>query len=185
MTERYFIAFLLTGPDAINHRELTRHVSERFGTWKVHERVPPHVTIVRPFELDDVEPVKTFLRDWTQQISNRGQIKFDGFDRFDDAVVFVKTLPDAFARKTAEALRNAIKELPMIPPREDFPDWHPHATLAYKLTPALIKEIWSYVQTLEPPVFNLPFSSVTLFRFAPEETWIVEESFSFAEPPRA
>lgn len=56
-------------------------------------------------------------------------------------------------------------------PTEEFPDWHPHATLANKLTAQEINKIWDYALTLEKPNFSLQFDNVTIFRYGAEQNW--------------
>ncbi|MFA6297156.1 MAG: 2'-5' RNA ligase family protein [Candidatus Paceibacterota bacterium] len=172
---KYFIGYLIKGEASDWHINLTKDISEKFNTWKIYERLPPHITIFYPFETDDVENIKNILRSWVQYRNIIGNFIMSDFDRFDDNVVFAKIEASSQLVNTIEGLRIILKDVPGMP-KDNFLTWHPHATLANKLTPQEIKKIWEYVQTLEKPNFMLPFDNVTLFRLEGDK-WIVEESF--------
>ena len=76
------------------------------------------------------------------------------FNHFDDKVVFEKVEADQSIQDIIEELRSSLKKIPGMPmPGEDFPVWYPHATLANRLSPEEISQIWNYVLTLEKPNF--------------------------------
>lgn len=172
---RYFIGFLIEGETGAWHEALTRDISGRFGTRKLHEHVAPHVTLYRPFDTDSVEPVKTLLREWTSQHIQNGEMSLFGFGHFTDRVVYVSVAPDITAQHNILALREKIMTLL---PKEDFPTWVPHATVADEHeTPKTITAVWEYVQTLPKPEFTMPFNNITLFRNREGGGWDVDEIF--------
>jgi 2'-5' RNA ligase len=175
---KYFIGYLIEGEAAEWHRDLTKEISEKFGLWEIHEKIPPHVTIFRLLGVEDPELVRSLLRDWVSKQNTIGAINICGFDRFDDRVVFAKVEIDEQVRKIGEDLRSKIKEIPGMPP-EDFPIWNPHATLTNWVEPEEIEKVWNYVNTLEKPNFTLPFNNITLFKFGGDRSWEVEEVFRF------
>ena len=173
---RFFIGYLIQGPAAAWHREVSDEIAERFGIWKVTEKNPPHVTIYYPFETDDIGSVKDYLRTWLASHRSSGTIEISGFDRFDDRVIFARVGVDRSVEGEILALR---RELAVIVPARDalWPDqlaWHPHATLAYKIPPETVRDIWNYVKTLPAPRFEAPFDNVTIFRWHGER-WEIEE----------
>jgi 2'-5' RNA ligase len=174
---KYFVGYLIEGEAAEWHRNLTKEISEKFGLWKIHEKIPPHVTIYRPFEREDVEPIKKLLNSWSVGQDIKGNLNISGFDRFDDRVVFAKVEVDEQTRKIGENLRSKIKEIPGMP-LEDFPIWNPHATLMNWIEPEDIEKVWEYVNTLEKPNFIISFNNVTLFRSDGDKKWVVDEVFS-------
>jgi 2'-5' RNA ligase len=176
---KYFVGYLISGEAAEWHINLAKSISEKFGTWKIYEKLPPHVTIFYLSELEDLTPVRELLQNWTKEKTTPGNLVISDFDRFDDRVVFAKVEPDNEARDMAEELIRKLKEIPGMT-QEDFPVWHPHATLAYKLTPPEINQIWEYVQTIPKPNFSIPFDNVTIFRFEGDMKWVAEESFNLS-----
>lgn len=172
---RYFIGFLIEGEAGAWHEALTRDISERFDTRKLHKHVAPHVTLYRPFDTDNVEPVKTLLRKWVNQHIQNGEISLSGFGHFTDRVVYASVTLEAKARQNILALR---REIMTLLPKEDFPNWVPHATLVDEYeTPETITAVWEYVQTLPKPEFTVPFNNVTLFRNREGGGWGVDEIF--------
>lgn len=175
---KYFIGYLIQGKAAIWYVNLAKNISERFNTWKLYEKIPPHITIFQPFDTDDISSIEDFLTSWIQNKSIPGKFVLSGFDRFDDKVLFAKVETDQSVKGVVEELRRNIKRITGMP-EEDFPIWHPHTTLADHLSPQEINQIWNYVSRLEKPNFILPFDNVTIFRFGGNRKWIVEESFKF------
>ncbi len=173
---KYFIGYLIEGEAAKWHIGVAKNISEKFNTWKIHEKLPPHITVFYLSEVEEIEAVKDFLKIWIHDKKVPGNFIIRDFDHFDDRVVFAKVEPDLSVRNMAEDLIKKIKEIPGMT-QEDFPIWHPHATLANKLSPEEINTVWEYVQTLERPNFILPFNNVTIFRFEGDMKWGVEESF--------
>ncbi|HEY4505325.1 MAG TPA: 2'-5' RNA ligase family protein [Candidatus Paceibacterota bacterium] len=175
---KYFIGYLIQGEAAKWHSSLAKSISEKFNTWKIYEKLPPHITIFYLSDIEDVEPTRSFLKNWISDKKVSGNFTISDFDRFDDKVVFARTEPDSSVRTTAEELIRKIKEIPGMT-QENFPFWHPHATLMNRVSEEEIKMIWDYVATVERPNFVIPFDNVTIFRFEGDMKWGVDESFKF------
>ena len=172
----YLIGYQLVGDAALWSASLSSEISEALGTWKLHESTPPHITLFRPFEVDDIASVKGILQDWSSSYVPLGIFTLSSFGRFDDRVVFADVDVDTDARRAAETLKNRLAAIPGMP-QEDFPLWRPHVTLARHMSPQEIERIWEYVQDLERPSFVLPFDAVTLFHRSGERGWSAEETF--------
>ncbi len=171
---KYFIGYLIPEPASTWHINLAKDIADKFNIWKIYERVPPHVTIYYLSELENIETVKYFIKAWIKDKKISGNFTIKDFGHFEDRVVFAKTESDDPIRSMIEELIKNIKLIPnMI--KEDYPVWHPHATLAHKISPEEVKAIWEYVSNLEKPNFILPFDNITIFRFE-DEKWVIEES---------
>jgi len=170
----YFIGYLIQGEVADWHIDVAKKISEKFKIWKLHEKLPPHITIFYPFSTGDIRSIKNILKNWVQKRKVTGNFTISDFDHFDDNVVFAKVEIDDVVRKEVDHLRKTLKDIPEMP-SDDFPIWHPHATLANRISPEEINKIWNYVQTLPKPSFLLPFDNVTIFRFEGDRKWVVEE----------
>lgn len=171
-----FIGYLITGEAADWHISLSKNISEKFNTWKIYEKIPPHITIFQPFDTKDINFIKNFLRNWVKNKGVQGNFVLFDFDRFDDRVIFAKVDADKEIKEAVEELRKEIKKIPNMP-EGDFPVWHPHATLINRLPPPEIEKIWNYLKEVEKPNFTLPFDNVTLFKFVGDRKWGIEESF--------
>lgn len=175
---KYFVGYLLKDEAAKWHINTAKGISDKFNTWKIYEKLPPHITIFYLGDTENVSNIKDFLRNWAERVQIPGNFYLSGFGRFDDRVVFAKVEADRVVVELVEGLRTKIKEISGIT-REDFPDWHPHSTLAKELTSEEIHNIWSYTTNLEDPDFTLPFDRVTIFKSLGGKKWMADESFRF------
>ncbi len=173
---KYFIGFLLQGEAAEWHINTAKKIADKFNTWKIYDKLPPHVTIFYPKGVENITDIRNYIADWVKNNKSPGNLYMSGFDRFDERVVFAKIDVDESVNKVIEDLRANIKTV-CGAVAEEFPTWHPHATLANKLTPIEIENIWSYTNSLDKPNFTIPFDSVSIFRFVGDKKWVVEESF--------
>lgn len=176
---KYLIAYLIEGDAKDWHDSLAREISEKFGTWKIHERIVPHVTLYRPFISDDIKPVEELLMNYVENAKSPGNFSMNSFDRFGDRVVFAKIDPDPIVHASVTDLREKIQLLPGRPP-QDFPDWNPHATLAESVTPEEIAGIWQYVSAKPAPEFRFPFDTITILAFEGSK-WNIVKTFSFSK----
>jgi len=177
---RFFIGYLIQGEAAQWQKQTEKQISHTFGTWDMHEKIPPHITLFRPFDVEEKEvgTLDSLLREWVAVHPTSGNFTMSSFGRFSDRAVFTDISTDTKALHAVLDLRTRIGSL--IKAKEDFPDWQAHATLAYLLTPTEIAAIWDYVQRLTPPDFTLPFDNVTLFRPGKTQGWEVEKIYTQA-----
>jgi len=172
---KYFVGYLIQGKTAKWHFNLVKNVSEKFNTFKLHERVFPHITIFRPFETGDIDSIKGILRSWIKNKLIPGDFVISGFDHFGDKVVFAKVEINESVKETVKDLRRTIKRISGMP-YEEFPVWRPHVTLANHFSLEEFDKIWSYISNLKKPNFILPFDNVTIFRLENNKKWVIEES---------
>jgi len=170
----YLVAYVIEGKAGMWHRELSEVISKKFNIWKIYKKIPPHITLYRPFDIIDITPVKMMLSQWTQEHAVPGTITISGFGRFSDQVVFVTTEVEPMV---GEAVQHLREQLTSLVSKEDFPNWHPHATLVRLVAPETIGVIWEYISKLERPSFIVPFDVITLFRSLGDNVWAVEEVF--------
>ncbi|KKS84901.1 MAG: hypothetical protein UV60_C0013G0018 [Parcubacteria group bacterium GW2011_GWA2_43_11] len=177
---KYFIGHLIEGEAANWHESIARDISDKFDTWKLHEKIPPHITIFYPFSKEDISSLVNFLQNWVAKRNVPGEFSILDFGHFEDRVVFAKIDVPHPIKNIVVQLQDELQKFPDMP-HEEFPNWHPHATLANRLSSQEIDQIWTYVQTLKKPNFSLPFNNVTLFRFEGDMKWVVERTFRFKE----
>ena len=175
---RYFIGYLLQGTVGEWHTNTAKEIADKFNTWKIYEKLPPHLTICYPEDLSniDITDIRNYLKDWIQNNKISGNFYISGFNRFEDRVVFAKVESDNSVCEVVKDLRQGIRNISNIP-NESFPEWHPHATLANKLTSKEINEIWEYTKLLDRPNFVVPFNNLTIFKYLGDREWVVDEYF--------
>ncbi len=176
---KYFIGFLLKGEVSDWHIKTAKEISDKFNTWKIYEKIPPHITIFYPEGVEDITKIKNYIKEWTQKNKVSGNFYISGFDRFEDRVVFAKMEADKSVTKSIENLREGIRNIETIKD-ESFPDWHPHSTLANKLSSEDINKIWEYTDRLEKPNFIVPFDNITIFKYGGDQKWFVDECFELS-----
>ena len=167
---QYFLGLHITGDAGAYLHELTKSISEHFGTWALHERVPPHITLFRPFDADDaqLQSVIETVQQWLAAQPMHG-FTISGFDRFDDKVVFADVQADPALVSRVEHLQRRLERLPQMP--DERPHWHPHASIARLLPPEQIERIWEYVTQLEDFAFTVPLENVTVFHHPEQGRW--------------
>lgn len=177
---KYFIGYLISGDAAKWHVGITKEISDTFNTWKIYENIPPHITMFYPEGVEDITHIRNYIKDWTEKNKVSGNFHISGFDHFDDTVVFAKIDADESVRESIENLREGIRNITNIQ-HESFPQWHPHSTLAYKLSSEEINRIWEYAKKLEKPHFVLAFNNITIFKYTDEQKWIVDKTFELLQ----
>src|SRR3989344_5293557 len=86
----YFIGYLIQGDAKTWHREVSKKISEKFKTWEIHEKIPPHITIFRPFNTGDINSVKSLLLEWAHNYSGSDIFNMVDFGYFDEKVIFAE-----------------------------------------------------------------------------------------------
>lgn len=173
---KYFIGHLIEGEAVLWHNTITKDIAEKFNIWKMYEKGPPHITIFYPFETEDIGPVANTIKQWLINKNIVGNFSITDFGYFDNSAVFATVRIDPAVKNLLDELKNLLTKIPGMP-EDRFPLWQPHATLAYKISPEQIKEIWAYTHTLKKPNFINSFSNITIFRFENEKQWVVDKYF--------
>ena len=138
---KYFIGYLMQGEAAEWHLNTAKKISDEFNTWKIYEKIPPHITIFYPEGVEDITTIRNYIKNWRGKNKVTGNFYISDFDHFDDKVVFAKIDADEAVIKEVNSLREGIRNISDIK-NESYPNWHPHSTLANKLNPEKISEIW-------------------------------------------
>ena len=172
---RYFIGYLFEGEARNYLEEISEDISQTFGTRPLHRRTPPHLTLYRPFETEDIRLERQILSEWSSK-AIATPFNLEGFGRFTDRVIFVDANVDMYIKGLVEDLQHSISKIPGMPQESGRP-WRPHATLVKREMPEKIEWVWKYLSELPKPQFDLNFDAVTLFRFEQESGWLVEEEW--------
>jgi 2'-5' RNA ligase len=177
---KYFIGYLISDEASEWHINITKKISEEFNTWKIYEKIPPHITIFYPEGVEDITDIRNYIKDWAEKNKITGNFYINGFDHFDDKVVFAKIDADESVIKTVNNLREGIRTISNIK-NEAFPNWHPHSTLINKISPEEINKVLKYAYELDKPSFRLPFNNITIFKYTDDQKWVVEETFELSQ----
>jgi 2'-5' RNA ligase len=167
----YFVGYLIEGEASNWHRKLTADISKRFDVEDQDKRIPPHITIFRPFETDDISETYELIKNWVSDKSIPGNFQISGFDRFNKEVVFTDVRCDTPVREFVRAFQEQMDTLHI--PDKTYPEWRPHATIAHRIPQGKIDQIWQHVSTLPPYSFDLTFNNLTIFKHTGDRKWEV------------
>ncbi len=166
----YFLGYHITGEAARWHRSIAIDIAERFGTAKIYEKAPPHITMYRPFITNDIATICQTVATFAATAPADMRVSMDGFAHFDQAVVYADIDVPVPVQAWVEALQHTLETTHHLPPHP-FPHWQPHATLAARLSPKKFEQAWNHVLSLNTPRFDLSLDTVTLFRFKENRGW--------------
>ena len=173
---RHAVVYLGEGEIEQYYNAITTELSARFGINNLSMRVPPHLTLKYPFETDDTSIAEKRIEDF---LKSKTPIKFliDGFGRLDDnnETIFLSPVRtgtlDAFVEDCIIKLGDLGEEKKFDPKK-----FRVHMSVARHLTSEMFEQIWSYVNSLPRPRFQLIFDNLTLFVFE-NEKWEIKKVF--------
>jgi len=179
---RRIIVHLIRGEAKEVHEGITQDLFEKFDSFPIHERIVPHLTLKRWFELDDkgMEPLYVLLDSFVEK-NKQSDFVLKGFDHFGEGVIFVDV--DA-SSKMIETVQSLMKDLHSIEgltfDEFDVADNHFHATVAMRaLKPFDFKEIWEYLQTTKAPMFTMKFDNIAILK-REEDKWVPDRIWELA-----
>jgi 2'-5' RNA ligase len=155
---KFFIAHIIKGECGNYHEKITRSISERFGTEPLHERLPPHITIVPPFEWYDQRQPMAVMEDALVSV-RPGFFYMSSFDHFNTHTIYLSVVP---SREMEESVRALKKQFRMFMREEEqLRNFIAHSSVARNLEPSKFSAIWKFLEG-ESPDFQCSFDSVSL-----------------------
>jgi 2'-5' RNA ligase len=171
------ILYLIRGEAKEAHEAITKDLAERFDSFPMHTRIPPHLTLKRWFELDDggMEELHKKLDDFTEA-HVQSDLNLKDFGCFETKVIYVDVQP---SEETLSTIRELMAELHTIEGLsfDEFDDIENdlHASVAIQAwKPFDFDKMWSYLQTTIAPDFRLKFDNVALLK-REEDKWEIEK----------
>ncbi|NEN93868.1 MAG: 2'-5' RNA ligase family protein, partial [Okeania sp. SIO3H1] len=152
---------------------------EKLDAFPVHDRVVPHLTIKRWFELDEdgLQSVCDAL-DNIAATRKQSSYRLHGYNHFGDGVIYVDVTPSQETLDTVSAVMEAMRGIDgMTFDEYDEIQGDLHATVAMRaLKPFDFQETWDYLQTLPPIDMNLQFDNIAILKkvdgkWVPEKVW--------------
>ncbi len=153
---RYFIALMLKGEEKDRVDRLRFAIAERFGK-SVVPKVPPHITLLQPFEtVASPDIITDAVADLADELLVQ-QIDVKGFADFHQKICFI----DIEQRKRMADLKKDFetrlrKSIAWIPDEYDK-EVHFHITLSYEDTR-------SFLKTEKVPLKKITFDSFSLLQ---------------------
>lgn len=172
---RYVIVSVTKGNAGDFNNSLRRNLFEKFGAKP--SKLPPHFTIKSPFESEDLSSLENML----QKFCNSNPIskyKIDGYEHFDDRVVYMKVLMSPQGKIIHDKLISELEKFKYIKfNNHDGKDKIFHVTLASKKIKKIYKDIFNYVTPI-PCSFDCTFDNISIFKWQ-DDTWVLHKEYLF------
>ena len=179
METKRIIVHLIRGEAKEAHEHITKSLVEKLDAFPVHERIVPHLTIKRWFELDDTGLQSVYAAlDKIAETHKQSSYRLHGLNNFGEGVIFVDVKPSQETLNTVNAVMQAMREIEgMTFDEYDEIQGDLHATVAMRaLKPFDFKETWDYLQTLPQIDMDLQFDNIAILKkvenkWVPEKVW--------------
>ena len=183
MEEKRIIVHLIRGEAKEAHENITRSLVDKLNAFPVHDRVVPHLTIKRWFDLNqvDVQAVHVAI-DTIVATHKQSSYRLHGLNNFGEGVIFVDVDASKAMLETVSAVMAAMRTVEGVTFDEyDEIEGDLHATVAMRaLKPFDFKETWDYLQTLPPIDMNLQFDNIAVLKKV-DNKWIPEKGWELSE----
>ncbi len=179
MDNRRIIVHLIRGEAKEAHENITRSLVEKLDAFPVHDRVVPHLTIKRWFELDEVGVQAVYAAiEKIIETHKQSPYRLHGYNHFGEGVIFVDVEPSQKMLDTVSAVMTAMRDIEgMTFDEYDEIEGDLHATVAMAaLKPFDFKETWDYLHTLPELDMKLQFDNIAVLKkvdgkWVPEKVW--------------
>ncbi len=173
---RRIIAHLIRGKAGEAHEALTRDLTDKFDTFPIHDRIPPHLTLKRWFELDaaNMESLCDVLDSFAAS-HTQSEYKLGGLGHFDENVIYMDVKPSP---EMSDATRDLMEALHSVDGmtfdefdgiEDDF-----HATLVFGALKRFdFAPVWEYLNAQEKVSFDMKFDHIAIMKRA-EDKWVTE-----------
>lgn len=172
---RHVIVHLIKGEAGKAHENITKDLTLKFGTFPIHDRIPPHLTLKRWFEIDEkgMDTLYTCLDNFVNS-HKQSEYSLVGFGNFGKDVIYVDVVPSPEMSKNALDLMSALHEIKEMTFDEFDNGSDFHATLVMgALKPFDYDQIWNYLKTIEQPNFKMKFDNIALMKKT-KDKWEVD-----------
>lgn len=176
---RHIIVHLIRGEAKEAHEAITRDLVEKLDAFPIHDRIVPHLTLKRWFDLDEAG-VKEMYKILDEFVATHTQSKYrlHGFNNFGEGVIYVDADPSPEMSQTVLDLMAALHTVKdMTFDEYDVIEDDFHATVAMRaLKPFDFKQTWDYLLTRKPLDFTMKFDNIAILRkdgekWVPERIW--------------
>ncbi|MGL4913680.1 MAG: 2'-5' RNA ligase family protein [Romboutsia sp.] len=170
---RYVIVSVLKDDCGNFNNNLRKEVLEKFKARS--SKLPAHFTIKSPFESDDIFELEETLDKFCVS-HTKASYKVDGYDHFDDRVIFMKVFMSSLGQKVHNELIDELNKINYINfSKEDGKDKTFHITISSKKIKSIFNELWHYVNLI-PCNFNCSFNNICIYKWV-DNTWVLHKEY--------
>ncbi len=170
------IVHLIRGEAKEAHEALTRDLVDTLDAFPLHDRIPPHFTFKRWFDLDeeDVDSIRKILDDFADS-HYASDYSLKGFGHFGTDVIYVDFIPSQQMSSDVLELMSMLKEAPRLEFDEFDNGKDFHATVAMgSLKPFDFEKTWEYLQEKKSLDFRMRFDNIAILKKS-DDRWEVEQ----------
>lgn len=179
---RHIITHLVRGEARNYHISLTKDLVEKFDVFPIHDRIQPHLTLKRWFELEDKDMDTLYgLLDSYAASHTQSDYAMDSFGNFRDDVIFLDAKPSEKMQADVQDLMKILRTHPSL----EFDEYDNGSDFHATLTMAALKDfdydtIRSYLNTIEQPHFEMKFDNIAAMKKV-DGKWVVDRIWELTE----
>lgn len=173
---RHIVAHLIRGEAEKYHQNLTKDLTEKFDTFPIHNRIQPHLTLKRWFEIDDIG-MESIYKTIDNFVNSHTQCDYElkSLGHFGEEVVYLDVSPSEETLVLVKDLKNELHKIENLT-FDEFDDMENdlHATLVFgALKPFDFRTIWDYLNTQTQPNFKMKFDNIAVMKREANK-WVVD-----------
>src|SRR3989344_2595611 len=106
---RHIVAHLIRGEAGKAHENITKDLTLKFDTFPLHDRIPPHLTLKRWFDMDE-KGMDTLYKCLDNFANSQKQSNYSltGFGNFGKDVIYVDVIPSPEMSQSTLDLMSAL-----------------------------------------------------------------------------
>ncbi|MGL5313530.1 MAG: 2'-5' RNA ligase family protein [Peptostreptococcaceae bacterium] len=170
---RYVIISVVKGKAGNFNNNLRKEVFEKLGAKS--SKLPAHFTIKAPFEADNISDLENTL-DIFSKSHKAKPYKIEGYDKFDNRVIFMKVLMSKEGQEVHDNLIDSLSNIPYIKfDSHDGKDKIFHVTISSKKIQKIFNDLWDYVTPI-PCDFECSFDNICVYKWQ-DNTWKLHNEY--------
>ncbi len=157
----YLIEFRFSGYAKETIKELKNNITRRFHVTR--KKIVPHISLVGPLRIGNEE----LLIDTVNDVCKKYELvkfKLDGFDNFENRVIYVKIKPSEELKKLRNELADKLGKWSDLSKFDHDKKFTFHSTLVLKDISRKFDKIWEYLQTWKIPEMDQYVLRVTIIK---------------------
>ena len=170
---RYVVVSVVKGNAGKFNNNLRKEVYEKFNVKS--SKLPAHFTIKSPFESDDISELENLLDKFSKE-NSYAHYKINGYDHFDDRVIFMKVIMSKEGQILHDNLVDSISNIDYINFNNlDGKNKIFHVTISSKKIKNIFNDLWNYVNRIQCD-FDCKFDNICIYRWV-NNTWILHKEY--------
>lgn len=172
---RYVLVSVVKGEAGDFNNNLRKDVYNKFNAKS--SKLPAHFTIKSPFESENINELEEILDAFAKN-NNKSSYTLNGYDHFDDRVIFMKVNMSHEGKKLHDKLIDELNKISYINfDEKDGKNKIFHVTISSKKIKKVYHELWSYVNQFSFN-FHCEFDNICIYKWD-HNTWELHKEYIF------